>query len=118
MSDQSEPGSLSVLNVGHGDLKLSFNSQDPAEVERARKAVNDMLNRGYAIFVELAGGKLRRVKKFDSRRDVYIVADVPAEAAAAGPAQTGNGRRSSKQRTASIPAKKAKATAVAPTAGG
>src|ERR1700728_3973326 len=47
---------LSILNVGDGDTKISFDKDKPAERKRACRIVTDMLHRGYAILVQ-AGEK-------------------------------------------------------------
>ena len=116
-------GTLSVLNTGAGDMRFSFDSDDPLEVARASRVVEDMLRRGYMLFVEV-GGKLRPVKKFDAKHACYIVADGPLHAAdpvesvpAPEPERRGPGRpRKTAERR--IPAKSTRATGVAPTAGG
>lgn len=46
------PGDVSVLNVTKGDMKLTFNSDDPLETERASRVIQDMLRRGYSIFTK------------------------------------------------------------------
>lgn len=72
------PGLLSVLNVGAGDLKLTFNSGDPIETDRAKRTVEDMLRRGYVVFVSDTDGNLTKVRSFDGAKNEYILADVPA----------------------------------------
>jgi hypothetical protein len=77
--------SLSILNVGEGDTKLTFDKDNPAELERTRRIVGDMLKLGYAILVrvgETKAGKpkYRRAVCFDAERDEYLVIDVPADA--------------------------------------
>jgi hypothetical protein len=83
-------GVLEVLNVGAGHLKLELDPTNPAEVSRAKRMVSDMLKRGYAIFVQLEGGKLAPVRKFDATRAVYVIEDVPGveEMAVAHPLET------------------------------
>jgi hypothetical protein len=44
--------SLSILNVGHGDTKLTFDKDKPEERERAALIVGEMLRKGFAILVE------------------------------------------------------------------
>lgn len=46
-------GSVAVLNVGRGDLTLSFDKANTAERKKAKSVVQDMLKRGYAIFVQV-----------------------------------------------------------------
>lgn len=77
--------SLSILNVGEGDTKISFDKSKPEEIERSRRIVLDMLKLGYAILVrvgETKAGKpkYRRAVGFDPESDEYLVTDVPAEA--------------------------------------
>lgn len=76
---------LSILNVGDGDTKISFDKDNPAECKRACRIVNDMLRRGYAILVQ-AGEKdgrpiFYRATDFDSDTAEYIVAGMPEEPA-------------------------------------
>lgn len=67
MISESNIGGLDVLNCNLGDLKLSFDPANPVEMDRAKRAVRDMLRRGYVIFVQV-DGKLHRVKQFDEPR--------------------------------------------------
>lgn len=69
------PGMLEILSVGKGDIKLTIDSTDPAEVADARKVIEEMLAKGYGIFVETDSG-LRRVKKFNPKRMTYVIAEV------------------------------------------
>ena len=71
-------GGLSILNVGEGDTKLSFDKSNPAERIRAARIVTDMLRRGYALLVEVEQDgekRFQRVKKFDEEKCEYIIAD-------------------------------------------
>lgn len=68
---------LDVLNCGAGDISLVFNANDPMEVERAKRIVQDMLRRGYALFVTGTDGKLTKVNAFDEKLGVYLIADGP-----------------------------------------
>ena len=120
------PGTLAILNVGTGDTKLSFDPERPAEVERAKSVVEDMLKRGYAILVEVGkrGGDplYQRAKGFDPKTAEYLIVGAPEDAtdtektadSKAKPSK--NGRR--KPKTRRIPAKDTTAVAVAPSAGG
>lgn len=117
-------GSLQVLNCGRGDLKVSFEKDDPLEVERARRIIEDMLKRGYSLFIDSDGkGKLVKVQKFDPATNEYIIADgavYSGESPIAEPVlkkpdphmcrQRGRGR--------GFPIKDTKVIAIAPTAGG
>lgn len=70
-------GILDVLNTGGGHISVSFDRASAVERDRARRMVLDMLRRGYAIFVEVAG-ELVPVRDFDPDRGLYYVTDVPA----------------------------------------
>ena len=124
MPETAELGELSVLNVRQGDIKVSFNSSDPMEVERARRIVEDMLRRGYILFVEVKG-KLRKATGFDPKTDEYILADGPLYASPPMdepvddpeiPAPKRRGRPPGSKNRAS--AKSTRATGVPPTSGG
>lgn len=79
-------GEVSLLNVGEGDIKLSFDPANLAERIRAARVVRDMLRRGFALLVEVDdgnGGKVfARAKDFDENHCVYIVADFDGAVAA------------------------------------
>ncbi len=75
-------GSIGILNVGCGDMKLTFDKNNPAECIRAARIVKDMLRRGYALMCD--SGKrdpkddsviYTRVKEFDEATCEYIIAD-------------------------------------------
>lgn len=71
-------GSIAILNVGAGDVKVTFDKNNPAETIRARRIIKDMLRRGYALLVEVERGgekKFERALDFDESNDSYIVAD-------------------------------------------
>lgn len=97
-------GSLDVLNCAAGHLTFDFDKGDPAEVERAKRVVEDMLRRGYTIFVETPEG-LAKVEAFDPGTAHYVISDVPAA----------RGKRGPKKR---VPMTGSRATATAPTGGG
>lgn len=73
-------GTVGILNVGAGDIKISFDKSNPVERVRAARIVRDMLKRGYALLV-LSGqdkdGKsvYTRATAFDEERCEYIVTD-------------------------------------------
>lgn len=80
-------GTVGILNVGAGDIKISFDKNNPAERIRAARIVKDMLRRGYALLVlsgETEGGTpvYQRATAFDEERCEYIVADFDPVAAA------------------------------------
>lgn len=104
------PGMLEVLSVGKGDLKLSMDPNNPADVENARKVIEEMLAKGYSIFVETDDG-LSRVKRFNPKRMTYVITEFVEGAAepAAKPRRT---------RDRNIPVAGSKAKAIGRTAGG
>lgn len=67
-------GHLDVLAIGRGHLRLTVPEGDALEREKAGRIVEDMLRRGYAIFVETEGGT-ERVRAFDPERFVYLIDD-------------------------------------------
>lgn len=110
-------GSVAVLNVGAGDLKLSFDKAVPAERKKAKSVVQDMLRRGYAILVQVdvKDGEpvYQRVKAFDPETCEYLVVGLPEKPAAARPAKAPKA-----DRTVRIPAERTRTVAVARSAGG
>lgn len=80
-------GTVSILNVGHGDTKLTFDKDNAAECIRAARIVKDMLRRGYALLVEVeqpdGTKKFQRAYDFIEGTCEYIIADmnvyVPSE---------------------------------------
>lgn len=66
-------GSLSVLNVGAGDISLTFNHHDDAEAKKAVAMLQDMQRRGYAILVRDEEGIYQRAAEIDSRTGRYII---------------------------------------------
>lgn len=71
-------GQLAVLNVGAGDVRLSFDKNNPVERIRAARIVRDMLRRGFALLVEVERDGVtayERAIDFDEERCEYIIAD-------------------------------------------
>lgn len=75
---------LSILNVGDGDTKLTFDPDKPEERKRAAAAVTDMLRRGFAILVQVGerDGKplYQRAESFDPETCEYIIVGAPDDA--------------------------------------
>lgn len=125
---------IAVLNVGTGDTKLSFDSDDPNDVKRVGEIVRDMIRRGYAVLVEVGehNGKptYQRAEDFDPETSEYIItgnATPPIfevkDDRNDEPKATARGRKTEKKkpRTSNkrpVNAKKTKAVGVARTAGG
>lgn len=109
------PGMLEVLSVGKGDIKLTVGGDDPAEIEKARSIINEMLAKGYGIFVETDDG-LTRVKRFNAKRMTYVISEIVDEPAAADklPAK----KRGRKVADKEVPVGGSRATAIGRTAGG
>jgi methyl coenzyme M reductase subunit D len=103
------PGMLEILSVGKGDIKLTIDSNDPGEVNDARKIIEEMLAKGYGIFVETDKG-LSRVKKFNPKRMTYVISEV-VENADVQPV----GKRT---RERDVPVAGSRAKAIGRTAGG
>lgn len=124
---------LAILNVGAGDTKLSFDPKDKPGREHAKRVVQDMLKRGYAIMVQVGeqdGEPIyRRAKAFDPKTCEYIVMGTPDEEKTAPLAQRiaedvatspARGKRGRPRKTAEtrIPADRTKAVGIARSAGG
>jgi hypothetical protein len=134
-------GELSVLNVGAGDITVTFNKEDRGETAKALRMLKDMSARGYAIMVQLPDHSYVRAKAIDEHTASYVVVlpeDLPVSdaevAAPAGTCACGCGgavspgktwirghhhRRGRKgMRTARLPVRRSKAIGVARSAGG
>lgn len=71
-------GCLEILNVQGGDVKITFDKSNDAESIRARRIIQDMLRRGFALVAEVERDgerKYERVREFDAERGEYIIAD-------------------------------------------
>lgn len=114
-------GELSVLNVGAGDIQVTFNEHDKAERQRAIKMLKDMQSRGYAILVELDDGTYTRAVEIDATRGRYVLQLPEADAHLAGDeaevVKRKRGRPPGRSRV-STPIKSRKAVGVARSAGG
>lgn len=81
-------GTVGILNVGAGDIRLEFDRSNPAEFIRAGRIVRDMIRRGYALLVEVereGEKRFERALDFDEERSVYIIADLDPAAASGEP---------------------------------
>lgn len=122
-------GTLDVLNCGAGHMQFAFNNNDPIELERAKRVVQDMLKRGYALFIEDDNKKLHKVKMFDETRGVYIIADGALYAGETVNAsddesqetagnETLQANKPKRGRPKGVSMRRARATGIGPTAGG
>lgn len=72
-------GSLSILNVGAGDIEIRFNKHQPEETARAIKMLKDMQSRGYAILVKQDDGSYARAIEIDAETACYVISgEAPA----------------------------------------
>lgn len=119
-------GEMGILNVGAGDIKLSFNKDDMVERLRAARIVTDMIRRGYVLIIDTGDGKYQRVQEFKEDVCEYIIADGAEQAASVEePLEEQKSatkdkavKKGRKGKTRSIPAEKTHGVAVARTAGG
>jgi hypothetical protein len=112
-------GSLSVLNVGAGDIEVRFNPHQPEEIARAIKMLRDMQQRGYAILVKQDDGSYARAVEIDEQHACYVISgepQAPAQPSAETPpaTKTKNGRRGRRRQ----PIASSHAVGVARSAGG
>jgi hypothetical protein len=120
------PG-IDILNCGRGHAEVHFDNGDPVELERGKRIIEDMLRRGYVLFIEGADKALIRVESFNAERGTYIIADgplyagdegavtepEPTAAAPDAPSKRGRGRQKREVGIATV-----KTTAIARSAGG
>ena len=104
------PGMLKILSVGRGDIKLTIDPGNPEDVKNARAIIEEMLAKGYGLFVEGPSGRLSRVKKFNPKRLAYIISEVVE------PAPTKPGAKRTRDRE--VPVAGSKTKAIGRTAGG
>lgn len=110
------PGMLEILSVGKGDIKLTIDGGNEGEVNDARKIIEEMLAKGYGIFVETDKG-LTRVKKFNPKRMTYVISELPEdETLPASAAETGTRKLKAVERE--VPVAGSRAKAIGRTAGG
>lgn len=124
------PGTVAVLNIGEGDIKLTFDKDNPAECIRAARVVKDMLRRGYALLVEVSVDgekKFMRAKDFDEAVCEYVIAagpdayeavPLPDGDANAPKTKTKTPKTKAKTTQRRVPAETTRAVAVGRTAGG
>lgn len=117
-------GSLSVLNVGLGDIEITFNTFDAVEKARALTMLTDMLRRGYAILMKLPDNSYTRVTEIDQSHGRYVVqipetVEAPAESVTL-PDRAHRKKRPGRRptRRVAVPIERAHAVGVARSAGG
>lgn len=106
MTMETATGLLEVLSVGDGDVKITIDVRDPESEKKAGTMIEDMLYRGYAIYLETAKldkeGRpvLRRLKRFDPKRLEYTLQSIPGDEAPPKPVSVGKVRATAIGRTA------------------
>lgn len=84
---------IRVLNVGEGDLKLTFDPNNKEDQKRAKSTIEALLKQGFAIMVEVGkdekGPLYRRVTGYDPDTATYIVMGEPELPAKPTPAKRG-----------------------------
>ena len=117
-------GELAILNVGHGDTKLTFDKKKPEEVKHARAVVQDMIKRGFAILVQVGTRKgeplYQRARAFDPKTDEYIIVGAPEVAKKQAPKKRRAAKKTAgpKPSLKRVPASGTRAIAVGRSAGG
>lgn len=117
-------GSLSVPSVGRGHLEISFTEGDAVQEEQARRVIEDMLKRGYSLFIhdETDPKKLIKVRHFDAKHMRYVIAaDAGHPTMATADVATRRksySKRRGRSRMRSVPVRSSRSIAIAPTAGG
>jgi len=117
--EENPLGTLEILSVGDGHMTLSFDSKNPHEVEEAKQAVDDMMKRGYTIFVEYEG-KYVPIAAFDAEKTEYVLKSSNSTARDPETKQQEKNRIKAEKKAerVRVKAEEARATAVAPTSGG
>lgn len=110
------PGMLEVLSVGKGDIKLTVGGDDPDEIAKGKAIIEEMLLRGYSIYVETPKG-LRRVKKFNPKQMTYVISEIEDEQPATQ-TEGRHGKSTGKVVETEVPVAGSKAKAIGRTAGG
>lgn len=116
MSEPEQTGGLDILNTGAGHIEVRYDLNDTIEVERAKRIIEDMLKRGYVLFIQGKDQELIRVESFDAVKGVYLIADLgdPIEGTSL-PAKAKRGRGRPKKE---VKMTEVKATAIGRSAGG
>lgn len=111
------PGVLDVLSIGKGDLRLEVGTSD-ADRNRAKQLIGEMLEKGYAIFVETEDGPVR-VLGFIASEMTYILPDIESGPVPEPVEPPGAGTRPKKKPgKRKVPVAGSHATAVGRTSGG
>src|SRR3990167_581735 len=106
------PGVLDVLSIGKGDLRLTV-GDNGEDREKARELIDEMLRKGYSIFVETDEGPVR-VTQFNPKRMTYVIVDAPEPE----PKAKGKAKPAKWGRTREVSVRGSRSTAVGRTAAG
>jgi hypothetical protein len=114
---------IAILNVGAGDVAVTFNPAIDDEKQRAITMLEDMMRRGYAIMVRLEDGTYARVHEIDETRSSYIIGEhapavAPTQETASVAELAEQPRRRGRRGRRSIPIAGSTTTAIARSAGG
>ena len=122
---KTTPGKIDILNCSKGHAEVHIDAADPIALARSARIIEDMLRRGYALFIAGADGALIRVEKFNPETKCYIIGVGPLYAGEVPPAQEPGevakppGKRDyRRQKTREVPIAAAHTTAIPRTAGG
>lgn len=114
-------GEVSILNVGEGDTKLSFDKSNPADRERASKVMEQMFKSGFSVFIQVgeADGQplYKRAHQFDQEACEYIIAGGPDDEIDIGAVLEGV-RPKKKNKIVRVAAEKTRSVSVGRSAGG
>lgn len=120
-----KPG-IDILNTGKGHAEIHFDNGDAIEIERAKRIIEDMLRRGYLLFIDGDDGKVVRVESFDAKTGKYIIGDCALYAGAeplgpkpdAKPEEAPFTRKRGRPRKGAVAMDTVRATAVGRSSGG
>lgn len=84
---KTKPGQIDILNCAKGHAEVHIDTADPVSLARSSRIIEDMLRRGYALFVSGDDDALIRVEKFDAAKGVYVIGDGPLYAGETPPAK-------------------------------
>lgn len=121
---QSIKAGLDILNTGKGHAEVNFSIEDPIELERGKRIIEDMLRRGYLLFIHGDDGKMIRVESFDAKSSRYIIGDgaLYAGSEPLEPQTTeepaSEPKRRGRPRKAAVPMTSVRATSIGRSAGG
>ncbi len=69
-------GQIDILNCGTGHSEVKVDTSDPIALARSERIIQDMLRRGYVLFITGKDNELIRVEKFNAENHTYIIGDL------------------------------------------